>query len=834
MLFLSIPNYVNTKDISNGSLIVQVVWKSNFRQWMSVSLKYFSDKDFINEQVYLLAWSINLHSICFDMANPYYVANIYNNALCGSLKIQTIENNTYDWILRTPDNLCTNISILQLPTNDQLLREQLELTVTYISPDKSSASYQLDISHNYEPFSIITDTSISKVTLYVLRVSTFSKILLFFQAIECNLLVTKNMALIYTIEQLQLPNTSPTIFYPLNNVSEFHVIVRIEIGYRVKISAICEVLKSLNIYDGPSILVSQIYADCDDNSFDIQSIKATTFQLYIVYVQESHKNIQMDLRYSQEFLDMDKISFFRIFDSEEIWLGWDFGNYSSIIYEYMRVSFRNLPVTHISYEIVVSPTIGPQGYMCQYGGLLMKDSRAEFPTDIGPVCSTAYGELINNVIFHTGPLTVIFYEYGLQFFQKGTFRFFLQKETCIGLINPCAICDLSYYLGLPMAALSRSVFKCLERGSVLSIMFEKECIAFYVIPNKYSKEIKTCDIIISSYAQFTLDFHITHRYILSAPHFDTKDYLKLPFKHYSYINTQKTVLEYSHKYQSLFATFTSNLIPDKSILIIVGKYVARSTCNAVWINSDTQEDGISEYEGTCLKFHVTLAKNNKHTAMNVYFSRYMTALKDYMNRFLIISWIENKDKHTLSLQNFKLFIVDQIQQEDKSLLFEFSVPQLPLIWKSFGQVLQIVIDPRQHLKESIRMTLIVLALFDPPFIMSFFKNSERANLPCHENASYVTKKSCWSVHQNFKGNWNSAAKMCQQQGGHLWSVDNEDEWTEVLTSPKYHNLITTSDHNDHTRSLRSINAIRFFRSSSVIYLGFKSHTEVRNISIFLF
>ena len=72
---------------------------------------------------------------------------------------------------------------------------------------------------------------------------------------------------------------------------------------------------------------------------------------------------------------------------------------------------------------------------------------------------------------------------------------------------------------------------------------------------------------------------------------------------------------------------------------------------------------------------------------------------------------------------------------------------------------------------------------------------------------------CMSIHTNFSGSWNMADKVCQERGGYLWSVNDFEEWDETLRSPRI------SD-----PELKPINAVQYFRTSSVVCLG--AHSQV--------
>ena len=80
-----------------------------------------------------------------------------------------------------------------------------------------------------------------------------------------------------------------------------------------------------------------------------------------------------------------------------------------------------------------------------------------------------------------------------------------------------------------------------------------------------------------------------------------------------------------------------------------------------------------------------------------------------------------------------------------------------------------------------------------------------------------------SVHDNFQGNWDSASDICEKRGGYLWSVNNGEEWDDVLSPRRYNK----ENLNGEIELLNLTNVIKYFRTSSLIYLGLKYNGKVR-------
>ena len=829
--YLLVYQNIESLETSSEPNIINVSWNSFIKRWISGVLNYATRTGQLSEIKNILILTKRIHSLCFDMASSYYISSKQRNMLCGSIKINNISKANYkDWILKIPDNLCTSITIVEVPTSDQLLQEHFELTITYLQPDLISVPDQIVLSQSYEPFSLTTDTSMTKLHLRVSQVSKQSKLLLYFQATGCNLPVSRNMAVLYQKQPLRLPNDFPFSYYPLEDITEYHVLVRTDIGSRVQISAKCEILNSLQLFDGPSLWVSPIYKYCDENSDNLEIIKATTFQMYIVYMQK-HRNSAVKLVYSE--IALNSVYYKLLPKYGQLWISWSLGNSSMTIYQDIFVDIRGVDNEIMSYRILDSQTRGPQGYLCQYAGVVIRHSHKKLPSDVGPVCSSDYGDLLHDIKIHSRDLSVIIYGYKTSsFFQTGKLVIYHEMSSCIGIINPCSICDsLAYYYEIYTIRVLQTIFICYKHESDVSIQQYKQCIIYQIIPNEQNH--KMCNLFIySAHLITTFEFHIKHRYIQSRLESQNKK-MYLPEKHYSLVNKEKSINEGYQMYQSICANLSTELFPHKSILIIALQDVSCATCNAtnvlpptcnkIQINSMKHIDNVSEFEGTCFKFIVTLSKNGTQSKIKIYFSRNIESLKNYLNNFQIISWIDsNKNKDIHFLHSLTLSIIDQMQMEDKPLQFKFTGDQLPLIWKSFGQFLQINIDAKQNLEENVNMTVIAVAMYHPVFVRSFFKNTHKAQLPCHPNATHATSTNCMSVHDKFEGSWISASQICEDKGGYLWSIEYDDEWIEVLTSRRYPNLLASP--------VRPVNAMKYFRLSSLVFLGLKvEKSKVRNI-----
>ena len=804
-------------------------WTNFLKRWISVSIRHSSHEGFISKVTKLFRQTVNIYSICFYMDNSYYFYSKHRNVLCGSLKMTPIETIYYTWVLRTPTYSCTNITIIELPTSDQLLQDKFQLTITYLQLDNDSfPQLHTVMLHSYEPVSIITNTSMSEVSLNITQVSKMSKLMIYFQAIECGLLVTKYMPEIYFNVPLQF--NMPYAYFPINDITEYHVIVRTEIGTKVRISAECNVLNSVKLYDGPSLWSSTLAIPYYEGSDELCEITSTTFQMYIVNIISGQiYKIMSNIIYSayKSLLSATEMIEFTYGFS----LKWDFSNITGVYYKEYIVIPESLGFDdHISYYVDIEKTIGPQGYLCQYGGLYIKDIfEWNLPNDVGPICSNDYAELIRNMQFISSS-TFILYTYGRSFSQKGTIYFSGIKPKCDGMINPCAICTSEYYAKWLIIRFMRiKIVPTCFKAKYIHIIFlgngaDEECILFLVIPSISSINHGTCKLFLFSSRLKQFQLQMNYKYSLCGPYYHN---VISSSEHSCQKSKYNIILKGTSNYVSHFPRINFERFQYIPFLSIETQIRAHEICQDVSLTEITQDWKLSkyDYDGTCFKFKAILSTEKKQIKFSVHYSKEVDSLINYINRFLVLTWIDSVHINNTSGESLKMSITDTILMEDRPLQFHFTSQQLPLVWKSLGQVLEIEINAGEQLKENTLIYVTVMAIINVEFVFSFFINATTtsANIPCHVNATHVTSDSCWTVHKDFHGNWNSASEICRNQGGYLWSVNSDKEWNEVLTSPRYYNLQKTPDN----QYLQPVNAMRYFRISSLIYLGLRSDGKVR-------
>ena len=558
--------------------------------------------------------------------------------------------------------------------------------------------------------------------------------------------------------------------------------------------------------------------------YDYVTTEATTFQVFIVFVQNVNDDRLFFLIFESHYIDNTLVN---LLLGEHRRLSWTFENYTSVYYERIHIDSK-LHFTseqHLGFKLFVPQSSIAQGYPCQYGGIVIRQIEKMKQSQIGPVCSTEYANLLHNVTLFSKEFFLTIYSYGQKISFEGHISLFHSND-CPMVINPCGYC-----VDQDMAHLSYILWfgglRCKEKNYVYFYIRDNKCGTFIQVPNEYIKT-NSCNLFVISQKE-VYKFQITHRYFND---FITSNCLQTPYLEKNYVINRHSFIESMQTYQSIFGNFSSELFCyTNSLLIVKVKEMPYPTCETIFLKDIMQDQHIPEFIGVCFKFNVMLSMRKKRHQMKVYYSRYDESLVDYMNRFIIISHIESNIESHIKSQNNKadnsssitLSITDHTYIDDKPLLFQFTGNQLPLIWKSYGQFLDIVVDGGQNVQQTQILKVIAMAVYDSSAVISYLSRPISLTTSCPHNATYTAINGCWSIHDNFRGNWDSANQICQERGGYLWSVNDSGEWDEVLASPKY-----TILHENRTTKmvLKPINAIKYFRTSSVIFLGLKVNSKV--------
>ena len=116
---------------------------------------------------------------------------------------------------------------------------------------------------NAARISLMTNTSSVTVTFQMLQLFTYSHFHIIFQAKECNVMISKNIVEMPADKMLHFPNMKPHCWFPQIAVTEYHALVRTEIGSFVHLFVSCNVVrKGLTLYDGPSMWAKSIKIKC--------------------------------------------------------------------------------------------------------------------------------------------------------------------------------------------------------------------------------------------------------------------------------------------------------------------------------------------------------------------------------------------------------------------------------------------------------------------------------------------------------------------------------------------------------------------------------------------
>jgi hypothetical protein len=162
----------------------------------------------------------------------------------------------------------------------------------------------------------------------------------------------------------------------------------------------------------------------------------------------------------------------------------------------------------------------------------------------------------------------------------------------------------------------------------------------------------------------------------------------------------------------------------------------------------------------------------------------------------------------------KITITEGNFDSNASASYYFDSKNIPLTWTSYGEFLLIVIETNHC-----QLWLMLLAVFVPESL-SKAMDREVAPLfmrhcPRDQLHTILSRKICYKIVNGFYGNWMAANEVCKQEGGYLWSVNTEEEWWTILQADREKQIMPGSTYE------MPIHAVKYFASSSLIYLGSK-------------
>ena len=806
--------------------------------------------------------------------------------LCGSVEMQTDRLMDCTWDLQVPDNLCINVTINSFPNGDPFTIDYFSLSIKDKNDITDRAGVKLYLNQDHS--SVITNTSNSLVQLKILKLFSVSKFKFHFQAIECHAIVSHNAITIVeqdshifdersralinrlnsksnnstdvTISAVQTnvtisvntmpfhilvkPDSTKTMklmpyaYYPLNDMTEFHILLRTTISSLVNIKFQCNY--QLTLHDGPSFKFPKINFTCKTD--EITDITAGSFQLYIVYQQATSRAwSNLNISFFGVFPNIDYSSRFYIDQGSEVFkLSWDFTNSSHSYYVQKNIECSKYTCP-LHYQIDVSNFKDSlQGYLCQFYGIMLKGSRYDnvSPSLVGPLCSETQMLMIKHKTLNSICLTmhVIIYDYGFSNLKGDVFFPKLPaKQSCIGIINPCSYCSLPSSLhGRLSTGLGISgEFKLSCNGKEVAISVRSRCVTVYFISNMIEEtNKKTCIWRMMAAGSLSLKFKISLIYEEKSKRYcdvKLKDLSAVePFVADSFKGRVK-ILEYpqfivqsrSHQFFISYKCFINYFL---QVFVEIAPPEALS-CQTVNLSPLRKLPNVPKFQGPC--FMCLLDVENDIFNFEVSFLG--EATNEYPNQFAVAAYTEKLPIKHVSIHKKRLILTISDKMPDSEIFYsyKFTDEQMPFVWQSFGKHLTISLNATQN-DQPLFMWIIVNAIFETHSLYSYIISP--INLPLAEhclknNRLSMEGKNCFSVHKNFTGSWLESEEMCKEKGGELWNADNEFDWNDVMRSSRTTWYLENDERWQPVEYDGQINALHLLCSSSVMYLKSPEHDQ---------
>jgi hypothetical protein len=733
------------------------------------------------------------------------------------------------WNLKVPSDLCTNITIIDMPTGDPFSDGAFKLQIRGYGDDI------LVINRKFVIFNILINSSATEVRFVINHIFEISTLLITFQVKDCDGIMTLNQ--LVTLDNhassqennsFILPDRIPLLYDSMQELFEYHVLVRGPIGECLRIYHSCGIGKKFDFHDGPSVTFPKLNGTCSNAKV---KISASTFQMYMVYKHPFYASEFYRLEYdvpefgcqiqtAKIYLDVDKVYEY----------AWDLRNSSKVTYKQILLRNRRSHNSQIKYYLLVSPTKnGKQGFFCQYGGVVVKTSNSfnyNFST-LGPVCTNEYAEMLNGVKVNSGyfRLSLILYNYGLLFSHFGRIIFETEFDGCRGIINPCTICDNEFnILVANLRYYSATDIVCKRENVQLFLL--KGCLSYLVLPNEFfgTRDICSFELLINPLFNINLNLTLKSPTACQIPHCGVIISL-LSDRSYSEIIPDSSNSLTTERFKETHNSYTISQAkvsmmfeyPLRSMLMTVINFNPTKKCQRMSVNQSMLHQ-VPEYFGDCFIFFI--APHVSYT-FKVYLSRHFKIIHNFTNRFLVAaSTTRHVHNHNESVNSAKVIIIDNNFNSNASWKFHFSSDQMPFVWTSYGQFLSGYVET-----DYIGLWLTLVAVYDPLVLKGIIEDSPvRVFKKCPVDGLYRTKAydTCYTVHTEFSGDWNSASQFCEKQGGYLWSVNDKEEWLELLHTG-INKVVTDADGKKYNEL--PINAGRHLKSSSLFYLGLQLNSS---------
>ena len=809
--------------------------------------------------------------------------------LCGLVEVKTDRLMDCSWDLQVPDNLCINVTISSFPNGDPFVRDYFSLLIRDSNDARDTTGVKF--YHNQYCSSVITNTSKSIVQLKILKLFSVSKLKFHFQTLECHVSVSFNTITIIdldgdvfyeksrvlinsinstvnnnidvAIDAIQAKVTvcfntfascmvvnadttkamrlMPYAYYQLTDIIEFHILLRTVIASFVNLKFHCS--EQLALYDGPSFKFPKLNFTCQVG--EVTDITASSFQLYIVYEQEtSGRQSNLHLSFLGVFQRKNAEHFYLSDDAFR--LSWDFTNTSQSSYVHKVIScYGSLCQTDYQIEGSVLEE-SPQGYLCQYFGIIVKTTSYinASPFQFGPLCSETQMLMIKGKMLTSAsdPMHVIIYNYGLSK-PKAALLFpeLSAMQSCIGIINPCSICSLSPILqsalNIDYSPFRPLEMSCIENKVIISV--GSRCVSVYIIPNVIGETPKTCKWQMISMGSLSLKFNVSLRYEeKSKTNCDVK-LQNQPLSKPSLADTYKggvKILECPNFIlESRSQQFTISYKCFINYFLQVSVETAKpeaSACQTVELVPLKNLQSVPKFQGSCFMYFLQV----KNDAFKFEVSLLGPAADEYPNQFSVAAYIEKTPNTHVSSsdRNLKLTISDKMHYSDISHSYKFTDKHMPFVWQSYGKHLTVSLNATLN-NQPLLIWIIINAVFEANSLYSYVTVTSLTALGencLKNNRSSPGVNYCFSVHTNFTGSWLESKELCKKKGGELWKPNKKHIWNEVMRSSKSEWYLQKN--RQPIVYDGRINALPLLRSSSLMYLTLIEHDQEVNKGLFLF
>ena len=298
----------------------------------------------------------------------------------------------------------------------------------------------------------------------------------------------------------------------------------------------------------------------------------------------------------------------------------------------------------------------------------------------------------------------------------------------------------------------------------------------------------------------------------------------LPFTNYDALSVAKPTTFQSSISHALFVmslNISRHICPLQTLLFAKGTVVSTSDCQQVNLSPGSFSEAPEEFAGACFKFRIALTNHNEYS-FKVYLSAQVGDIEQYLNNFCVLLYSDGKTQEPFREGMFDIVITDEFYESFKGyepLLYRFTSDKIPLEWKSYGQFITVKVRIQAMLKVKQFLEIALIANFQRNFVLSYLDRSPYIKHCNYTKGHYPTIDKCMSIHTNFSGSWTKANDICKKKGGYLWSINDLNEWNAILRSPKYQ---YRGNKWDPPNKFNPINVAKYFRTSSVIFLGLHS------------